>query len=210
MNSIIQLSDCAEKHLRHYVDPNGTRAFAAYDRQGAPNTFEPVDALAPALLDAAVRGSIVIEMFGGISEPHLKLRSAIDRLLNETSETTPDFGSLDLNDSGGKWQLVREILLCSDEVKGLAASKVTKMLHRKRPTMVPIFDSKVAAFYDTKPNHPGRLWPLLQSDLNASIDLIASLATGVRTPDDRPISHLRVLDIVIWEHIVTGCHHRAD
>ena len=34
MNSIIQLSDCAEKHLRHYVDPNGTRAFAAYDRQG--------------------------------------------------------------------------------------------------------------------------------------------------------------------------------
>ena len=43
--------------------------------------------------------------------------------------------------------LVRHVLQACEWTIGLAASKVTKMLHRKRPSFVPIFDSKVAAFY---------------------------------------------------------------
>lgn len=70
---------------------------------------------------------------------------------------------------------------------------------------VPIFDSKVAAFYDTKPSHLRGLWPLLWNDLIANADRIGSLATRVRTPDDRPISHLRIPDIVIWDYAVTNC-----
>ncbi len=48
---------CAAQHLRHYTAPGSGRAFHVYDRAGQPDILEPVDALAPALLDAPVRAS---------------------------------------------------------------------------------------------------------------------------------------------------------
>ena len=205
VGTVLELTTCAARHLRHYVDPNGPRAFRVYDRQGDPHTFEPLDALAPGLLDAAVNGSIVIELFADTDTPYRDLRLAIQSLLDETADHEPDFGELDLDDHDGAWQLVREVLRRSDLTRGLAAAMVTKMLHRKRPRFVPIFDSKVAKFYDTTARTPWELWPLLQADLNNARGVLDRLVDGCVTVDGRPLSPLRALDIIVWEHEITGC-----
>jgi hypothetical protein len=96
--------------------------------------------------------------------------------------------------------------LTADETHGLAASKVTKMVHRKRPHLVPIFDSKVAAFYATNAGAPWILWPRLQQDIRATTEQIDALRRGRSTPDGRRLSRLRTVDIVIWEHQVTQCN----
>lgn len=46
------------------------------------------------------------------------------------------------------------------------------MVHRKRPHLVPIFDSKVAAFYATTARTPWVLRPRLQHDIRATTDQI--------------------------------------
>ena len=67
-------------------------------------------------------------------------------LLYATAASEPHFETLDLDDEDGPWMLVRHVLRAIETTKGLAAAIVTKMLHRKRPNFVPIFDSKVASF----------------------------------------------------------------
>ena len=206
MNSIRDLDTCAERHLRHYTDPAGSRAFWAYDRQGDPDTFEPVDALAPGLLDAAVPRVLVVEMFADKDTPAAALRHAMQHLLDETAgDDGPHFEDLDLDDDTGHWELMRNVLRCTDPVPDIRASKASKMLHRKRPAFVPIFDSKVAAFYGVSAVKPWDLWPLLQADLLDNRDHLTDLAAGITTADGRPLTPLRALDIIIWEHQITGC-----
>ena len=95
-------------------------------------------------------------------------------------------------------------LRASDEVKGFRAAKVTKILHRKRPQLVPIFDSKVAEFYGVPTHQPWHLWPILQAELRTQAEWLQELGAAYRTGEGRPLSGLRVLDIVVWEHM-QGC-----
>ena len=137
--------------------------------------------------------------------PYTAVRRAAQDLLDRTGVASPSFRTVDLDDESGEWMLLRRVLRLSDQAAGLAASKVTKMLHRKRPEFVPIFDSKVAAFYATTARTPWNLWPALQADLNQHHDELTRRASSVRTADDRPLAALRALDIIVWEHVVTSC-----
>jgi hypothetical protein len=148
----------------------------------------------------------VVEMFADRDTPAAALRGAMQHLLDETSaERPPRFENLDLEDERCEWELVRSVLRSTGPVVGIRASKATKMLHRKRPTMVPIFDSKVAAFYGVPAANPGELWPVLQGDLRVGLAELTCLAVNIRTSEGRQLTPLRALDIIIWEHQVTGC-----
>ena len=211
MSPLSTIRRCAARHLGELTRPSARRAFRTYDRLGDARRFEPTDALAPALLDAPVSGSIVIDLFGSGDAPSSALRRAMQDLLDETDVHTPVFRTTVLDDDAGPWTLMKTVLLRSDDApRGLAASKVTKMLHRKRPEFVPIFNSKVAAFYGTTARTPWHLWPVLQQDLIEHHDVLESLASTVTTPDGRKLSTLRALDIIVWEHVVTSCDPRGD
>lgn len=214
MPSILDLTGCAQTHLDHYVDPASRRAWHTYDRVGDPRRFEPADALAPALLDAPLRRADVVGLF---ADPHTldvpdsrdhalaELRSAIDAVLELTTVEGPRFVDLGLDDPSGAWPLIERALVASNDTPRIKASKVTKMLHRKRPELVPIFDSKVAAYYGVRTRTPSRLWPLLHADLMKADRLLTELAGDYHTSDGRPMTMLRAADIIIWEHQVTSC-----
>jgi hypothetical protein len=139
-------------------------------------------------------------------------------VLDDPQCETADFIDVDLSDAHGPWCRV-DTAICSsgdsgqgNPLSGLKAVAVTKILHRKRPNLVPIFDSQVFRFYFGSPPPPGaygdtprRLWHLLQADLRSNRMWLANLAAPIKTPDDRSLSVLRAADIVIWEHMVTGC-----
>ena len=175
----------------------------AYDRLGDASSLEPTDVLAPALLDAPIRGVTVIEMFADGSGAPQSLLAALRAVVESSQCQTAHFEELDLEDE--TWRMVRSALIASEDVRGIAASKVTKILHRKLPDLVPIFDSKVAAYYGCSPRRPREFWPVLQQDVVDSTSLLDDLRSAFRTPDGRPLGRLRTLDIVVWEHVITGC-----
>jgi hypothetical protein len=127
-----------------------------------------------------------------------------------------DFLSVDLVASGTAWAAADAALVASGEAGGvgvrrLKAVAVTKILHRKRPNLVPIFDSRVYRFYCGQPpppasykDTPRRLWERLQPDLLAHRTRIAELAAPITTPDHRALSLLRAADIIVWQHASTG------
>lgn len=212
MKSIAHLENCAAKHLHNFVNPTGIRSFATYDRQDNPSVFGPLDALAPALLDAPLKRVEVNQMFSGIDEnPYNNLRITIQNCVKELARLFDenggvlDFEDAELSKSEGPWSMVRACYVASEKTHNIAASKVSKMLHRKQPTFVPIIDSKLVSFYGLTMKEPRKYWIELQTDYRANRDFLDALAKGVNTSEGRPISSLRVADIVIWEHIVTGC-----
>ena len=217
MASIIHLENCAAKHLHDFIDPNGPRSFATYDRQGDPAVIGPLDALAPALLDARLGSREVNQMFSGNrNDPYNKLRVAIEKCLYELSSITDqsgellDFANADLSGTRGPWSFVNACYIASDSTPNVKVTKVSKMLHRKQPTFIPIIDSKLASFYDLSKSQRSRYWTALQADFRENRKFLNGLGKGITTSEGKPISSLRVADIVIWEHIVTGCQEAKE
>ncbi|MFF4147332.1 DUF6308 family protein [Streptomyces sp. NPDC001698] len=216
MRTIGTLRGCAEKHLQTYIDPRGPRAFRTYDWQGDPQRLSPLDCLAPALLSVRMGYKQVIPLFRP-DGPGAEVLQAMEAVLASNACTTADFLDVTLDPSTGPWSLVDRALVATGEASGTGlpdfkAVAVTKILHRKRPNLVPIFDSSIYQFYvGEKPvagaykDTPRRLWPLLQADLRRQRDWIEDLIVPIRTPDERPLSLLRAADIIIWEHTASGC-----
>jgi hypothetical protein len=211
--SIADLQGCATNHLNDFVNPVGRRSFATYDRQGDPALFEPTDALAPALLDAPLKRSEVNLMFTDVLDnPYQELRLAIQHCLAELATLTLqngyllDFANADLDEREGPWALVRTCFNACNGTPNVKASKVSKMLHRKQPMFIPVIDSKLVGFYGLTMREPSKYWSTLQSDYRENREFLDNLGQDIRTSENRPISSLRVADIIIWEHKVTGCN----
>ncbi|MFD5857606.1 DUF6308 family protein [Streptomyces chartreusis] len=216
MRTIGTLRGCAAKHLQAYTDPRGPRAFRTYDWQGDPERLSPLDCLAPALLSVHMGYKQVVPLFRP-DGPGAEVLQAMEAVLADKACTTADFLDVTLDPPTGPWSLVDRALVATGEAGGTGlpvfkAIAVTKILHRKRPNLVPIFDASVYQFYvREKPvvgaykDTPRRLWPLLQADLRRHRDWIQDLIVPIRTPDERPLSLLRAADIIIWEHTASGC-----
>ncbi|MGP3953869.1 DUF6308 family protein [Streptomyces sp. 7N604] len=213
--SIADLRSCAAQHLLTYTDLSGERAFATYDRQGDPYVLTPLDCLAPALLSVPIGYRQVVPLFRPDGPGALVLQ-AMQAVLDSAAGRSATFLEADLRAGEGAWALVDQALIASGEagghgVPGFKAVSVTKILHRKRPHLVPIFDRTVYRFYTGQAppygpyrDTPRRLWPLLQADLRANQEWLEELASPLRTPDGRPLSLLRAADIIIWEHHATA------
>lgn len=83
-------------------------------------------------------------------------------------------------------------------VAGWTPVTVSKVLHRFAPHSVPIVDSRVLTFYDVGIGKGAELRERMWRDVRANLDWLAPLAAEHTTPDGRPVTVLRVADIVIW------------
>lgn len=149
--SVALLTQCAKYHLDTYTDPTKGYAFAAYDRAGAAGGLQPTDVLATALLEAPIRGRLVNEMFmipaaGVAPNPYARLRIAIDALLSYPLTAGATFQTEVLAPPSPVWTLVKTAFIASDATSDIKASKVSKILHRLLPDLVPVVDSKLFRF----------------------------------------------------------------
>lgn len=202
-SSISEIPD-SERLLATYVDPSNSFAWPLYDLDFAPDQLTGADLAAPALLSYPVKGDYLNAMGRNDSPYHELVRRmqlvldaapqefwAVPRLRLEGVEARGrhDVG---IDDAFGR------LIACFDQVgecQGLTSVFVTKVLHRKRPALVPINDSRLRDFYGVE----HRYAPLLvavHDDVAAHLDLLVELG-GRHTPNIAP---LRVLDIVIWMH----------
>ncbi|GGJ69666.1 hypothetical protein GCM10007173_30510 [Glutamicibacter ardleyensis] len=190
-------------YARDYLNPENNYAYPAYDAYHGSGSaqVEDVDLLAIVLLNAGQRPLPTYYTLHRLL-PQINERLADPRLTGtfaEASQTTVEaiadlFGILDDHrptDYVGK-------------------TKLLKVLHRKRPELIPLYDENIRRLYSETPNPPvprdtkrthrefALAWlPALQRDLVAYHDLWQEI---VAMADPKaPITELRALDIVAWK-----------
>jgi hypothetical protein len=197
----------AETLLEEYVGPRrrGMRyAYPHYDglvTNGDANILCTGDLLAPSLLGApvdldrmATLTALMPLMQRGLAAlpPHATIMGAGDEVLLQVAAL---YDPLD------------DPSVADRDVKG---SLLAKVLHRKRPSLIPLFDSRVRDFYRTEGAVPPAprgartfreymelLIPIIRDDLRENAEEFSRL-TQIVGPDVPPLTPLRVLDIIVW------------
>jgi hypothetical protein len=197
----------AESLLDEYVGPRkrGLRyAYPYYDglvTNGNPDRLCTGDLLAPTLLGVTVD----LDRMHTLTALLPLLQRGLDALPPVTELVEADEGTCDL--VAALYDPLDDPAVEDRDVKG---SLIAKVLHRKRPGLVPLFDSKVRIFYQGEGSVPaapkdGRSWReymqllvrAMRDDLRENAEEFTRLCRRV-PPGSPPLTPLRVLDVVVW------------
>ncbi|KRF44613.1 hypothetical protein ASH01_11515 [Terrabacter sp. Soil811] len=162
-------------------DPSGTRSACA-------NTFTADDLVAVSLLSVEVPARAAVELLVSQRRRFEVLLESIgpDReLVTEASVDEPDFRPA--------WELWRALL----ELPGLGPTTVSKLMARKRPRLIPIFDSVIDK---SVLGGTGVLWSPLHAALIADDRALQKRLLRLRAAAelDASVSALRVFDVLAW------------
>jgi hypothetical protein len=185
--------------LLDYVDPRNGYAYPAYDRlvtNGSPVLVDG-DLLAPALIGAEVdrgRFTLLREMLPalqGVADlPDVALQDADQAAIGQVAGL---FAVLDQAPYAGR---------------GVRGTIISKVLHRKRPDLLPLYDSRIFESYTAPgaiPRAAHRSWrefmellcTQMRDDLRAERSAFDELVQ-VAADAGAPLTRLRILDILVW------------
>lgn len=185
--------------LLDYVDVRNGYAYPAYDllvTNGEP-TLVDGDLLAPVLMGVHIdpsRFSLLREMLPALEAvaelPEVSLEEADD---DHVMCVAGLFGILDEPRYAGR---------------GVRGTIVSKVLHRKRPDLVPIYDSRIFEAYTAPgvlPRTLDRSWQefmrLLCTQMREDLRVEAEAFTQLQLAAEEagaPITKLRILDVLVW------------
>jgi hypothetical protein len=194
-----------ESLLADYLNPSYGYAWPAYDTlvTNGGSSLVTGDLLAPVLLEAhvdAARFGVLVEMLpqlAGVGE--LPPRSLADATDEDIDAVAGLFAVLDTE------QYRR---------RGIRGTIVSKVLHRKRPDLVPLYDSRIDSGYRASgkiPHDPHRSWVhfmdhicrLMRDDLQHETNAFADLVALARERG-AALTALRILDILVWMSLEDG------
>ncbi len=138
--------------------------------------------------------------------PYSVMKSRMSDFLAKTDNFDLKFeemhvGVFDEPDDSPFGDLMKLIKFTNSECSGLSGATVTKILHRKRPNLVPIIDRRIRTFYFGKNRGTDlELLKLIHKDLQ-SPETIRFLDERRKTfilENKERMSRLRATDIIIW------------
>lgn len=134
------------------------------------------------------------------SNSYFDLRIALEKFVITTTGNQNTFDQLQLteSESSQEWQLFKAALDLSKTTKGLTTVAVTKILHRKRPSLVPLVDRRIRAFFGRRKNEDDQLFHDIQRFVRTHEVKLDEWRKPYSLPNGQPMSRLRVLDIAIW------------
>jgi len=163
-------------------------AFPYYDLIDTdPDRMDPVDVLAASAIHPGLSRDDLAWF-----ENH---RGLLDVWLENTSV---DSTLVDANEAE------RAALLTLGDFDGVSLTLLSKVLHRKRPHLVPLVDRHVVDRYRpvTGARRPLEAWPglidALVTDLDRNAEALAAICAAVGDECGVDVSALRVCDITIW------------
>ena len=185
--------------LLDYIDVRNGFAYPSYDRLVTNGSAALVDGdlLAPNLIGAEVdrgRFALLREMLpalAGVADlPAVPIEQADDDAIGQVADL---FAVLDEAPYAGK---------------GVRGTILSKVLHRKRPDLVPLYDSRIFESYTAPgaiPRAAHRTWrefmqllcTQMREDLRSESDAFDELV-GVAGDAGALLSRLRILDILVW------------
>lgn len=186
----LEIEDPLEVTLR-FVE-----AYPAYDsRDSQPSDFDESDlrhANRGGARISAAQIAAVLERRGRIERA---LRSvALDASLAEAEKSIP-------------WRSLTQLFDGFAEISGIGFSKMTKALHPKRPTLIPLLDSVVQAYLavdepkDAPTSFGERATTFVRSykhDLDRNLAALRQVQRDLERRGYRSLTEVRILDVLIW------------
>ena len=176
-------------------------AFPAYDRfdggPGGPATLTDGDLLAPTLLNVKVK----IRSFYGLEA----IRPTLEKALSDEALATP-LAEQTEDEVRRTVPALYAVLDGEHRPWGIQGTKLSKVMHRKRPASVVLHDRWVYACYvgggAPVPRAPRRTWAqymtlltlAVRAELRDQAEVLDSIAQVA--PED--ITRVRLLDIIAW------------
>jgi len=203
---ISQLREVPER-IRKYCAATSGYAWPAYDIDNNPELLTATDLLSPALLSYPIKSKYLNEMFRESptdeqpgSNGYYDLRIALEAFVESTVESRSSFEHLQLagSEASEEWKSFKSALDVSRAAQGLTTVAVTKILHRKRPELVPLVDCRVRAFFGRRKYEDDRLFQDIQDFVNTYKDQLDEWRKPYSLQNGKQMSRLRVLDIAIW------------
>lgn len=189
--------DQAIDYLRSYFAPRTTtsgysgsrfeRLGGGGDRTAVASELTPEDLVAVSLLSVDVPGAAALAI---LEDRQDLLSSLLGKI--PTNRHLADVDPPEIVNTWPAWRLESELL----SIYGLGPTTVSKLIARKRPLLVPVYDTLVAGLL--KPI--GGYWAALNAELRRNDSALQrhliSLRAEAGIGDD--ISPLRVFDVVAW------------
>ncbi len=167
-------------------------SWAPYNRDADADRFTADDLVAITFLSVNVKPSAARQLLVTRAARFTELLESIgpDRdLVDEADALTPE----------------TPILLFEQELKSVPdiwRTKATKLMARKRPRLVPIYDVVVGRVLNTKLVHRDPIREALRANGGALDARLRSIRSKAGLPDE--ISALRVLDVIAWMYGKAG------
>lgn len=166
-------------------------ALAVYDMAGVGAD----DHLRAAEIEAAA------PLIPGFSPALIDALAQRDPQISSALERIPADASLASHVDEVPWHAVGELISAATG-PGIGLSRATRILHKKRPALLPVIDESIMRYVlriESKlPPEPAdqmlRIMGILKQDLDANIDALTAAADEV---DDVALTPLRVLDLTI-------------
>ena len=172
------------------------------ETNGRPDELVSGDFLAPALLNVRV----TLDTMATLVALRDRLQAALAALPRDVDDLA-DADDAACRAIAGLWAVLDDDEVDTPDIKG---TLIAKVLHRKRPELIPVYDSRVFHFYRddrcvpaarpgerTWQQYMGQLIPVMREDLQANRDAFAELV-ALAPPDGPRLTPLRALDIVVW------------
>jgi hypothetical protein len=195
------------ERVEQYCSPTSGYAWPAYDIDHNPCILTATDLLSPALLSYPIKSNYLNEMFREPtkderpgSNSYFDLRIALERFVVSTAESQNTFEQLQLagSETSQEWQSFKALIDLSKSTRGLTTVALTKILHRKRPSLVPLVDSRIRAFFGRRKHEDDKLFQDIQRFVKTHESHLDEWRKPNSLPNGQPMSRLRVLDIAIW------------
>jgi len=195
------------ERISNYCAATSGYAWPTYDIDNNPELLTATDLLSPALLSYPIKSKYLNEMFrepasdeGLNSNSYFDLRVALERFVKVTSASTSAFELWKLSgpETSQVWKSFGTALNISKTTRGLSTVAITKILHRKRPELVPLVDRRVRAFFGRRKHEDDRLFQDIQDFVNTYKDQLDEWRKPYSLQNGKLMSRLRVLDIAIW------------
>ena len=173
------------------------------DARGVVNTITADDMLAASFLSVPFEPAAVI---GLLAERQLDITALLTEIpadLDLSDVTYDNFKAL-LGEESPAWKLW-DILRGKDSGGwGIGPTRASKLLARKRPRLIPIWDSVVGA--ETGLKNSLTQWSEWHDALNEDGRALATRLDNIRDQAELPypVSQLRVMDVVLWMNGMDG------
>lgn len=189
------------EYVARYLSGDGTWAYPAYDtyRGDSGGPVDDADLLAVALLNAGQKAIPTYYTLQNLLVPINNLMSS--EALDGDFATADDDTLSAIADLFG--------ILDNHSTPNVGKTKLMKVLHRKKPATIPLFDENIRRCYSVLGDPPippdksrthrefAVLWlKALQKDLSDQLEFFDEIAS-MALPD-APITSLRAMDIVAW------------
>lgn len=181
--------ELVHKYIDGEVAPWAHRSYDVYTTNNDSNRLADGDFLAPGLLGVPVDSPTFVHL----RECRLNLEQFLAEIPDDVSLVDATEETLDA--IGRPFGVIDDGL-----VSGARGVILSKILHRKKPALVPIFDQFVWVVYRTRTGEEAkRSWPAFITTLATEMRSDLQGATGLWDRWEPATSALRALDMAVWQ-----------